>query len=50
MAKPICWHCGEPCSGDVTERIDIDGMVGEVPICDDPDNCPFLIPAVPSKT
>jgi hypothetical protein len=46
-----CWHCGEPCSGDTTERIDIGGMVGEQPICDDPDNCPAnVIQAVPSKT
>ncbi len=40
----VCCHCGEPCSGDTTERIEeeIDGAQfgGEFPVCDDPDNCP----------
>jgi hypothetical protein len=38
--KPLCYHCGQECSGDVTESICIDGMKGEMPICDDPDFCP----------
>lgn len=35
-----CHHCGGECSGDVTETIHIDGVKGEVYICDDPDKCP----------
>lgn len=32
---PLCYHCGAECSGDTTETIDIDGMLGEVCICDE---------------
>lgn len=31
---PCCWHCGERCSGDTTEEIVIDGVRGEVVVCD----------------
>lgn len=40
--KPTCWHCGEPCSGDTTETFQVDGTVGEVPVCDEPEKCSFL--------
>ncbi len=39
----LCHWCGGPCSGDTTERIEVDGASGEVPICDDPDTCPANI-------
>lgn len=34
---PVCYHCGEVCSGDTTETVHIDGMAVEVTICDDSD-------------
>jgi hypothetical protein len=37
--ETLCYWCGEPCSGDTTEQICIDGMLGEMPICDEPDEC-----------
>lgn len=40
VVTPACYHCGGGCSGDTTERLDIDGLAGEVPVCDDPDACP----------
>lgn len=33
--QPLCYYCGAECSGDSTETIDIDGMCGEVIICDE---------------
>jgi len=38
--NPLCYHCGNPCSGDTTETVMIEDCSVEVPICDDPDNCP----------
>ncbi len=35
----FCYHCGEPCSGDVTETIHIDHMSTEFAVCDNPDEC-----------
>lgn len=38
--KPLCYHCGEPCSGDVTEYMVIPGVGrGEFPVCDDETEC-----------
>jgi len=31
---PVCWHCGEPCSGESLESIDVDGMLGWACVCD----------------
>lgn len=40
-STPLCHWCGTPCTGDVTETVEIvDGMTAERPICDEPDECP----------
>jgi hypothetical protein len=37
---PLCFYCGEPCSGDVTETVVIyDDQTAEKPICDIPEDC-----------
>lgn len=36
---PLCHWCGEPCSGDTTTTIDVDGARGERPVCDDESAC-----------
>lgn len=33
--KPVCWHCGDRCTGDTTTR----EMGNEVPVCDDVELC-----------
>jgi hypothetical protein len=39
-SKPLCYHCGEECSGDVSELIEIIGVGSNiVAICDNPDLC-----------
>ena len=40
-STPVCFHCGEECSGDTTETVVVyDDVTAEKAICDDPDNCP----------
>ena len=39
--KPLCYWCGNECSGDTTETVEIvDGLTAEKPVCDNPENCP----------
>ena len=35
----FCFHCGHECSGESLERIDIDGMVELVEVCDPEQVC-----------
>jgi hypothetical protein len=35
---PFCWHCGQKCSGDVTETVSIDGQTAEVAVCEPTEN------------
>jgi len=40
--KPHCYWCGNECSGDTTETVEIvDGLTAEKPICDKPEECPI---------
>lgn len=35
-STPLCFHCGEPCDGEVTETVVIyDDQTAEKPICED---------------
>lgn len=39
-----CYHCGQECSGDVTETVTIyDEVTAEKTVCDEPDECPANI-------
>jgi hypothetical protein len=31
---PVCWVCGETCTGDTEEMREFDGMLCSVPVCD----------------
>ena len=35
----FCFHCGHECSGESLERIDIDGMIELVEVCDPEQVC-----------
>jgi hypothetical protein len=36
LAPVACWQCGEECSGETLKRVDIDGLLDLVPVCDEP--------------
>jgi hypothetical protein len=36
---PVCYWCGAECSGDTTTPVYIDGLIGDLPVCDDESDC-----------